>query len=460
MSTTSASSTQTRTRINEGLLTFLDASPTPFHAVEQMAAMLEQAGFIALSEQDNWQLQPYGNYYCIRNSSAIIAWRMGDSDISNYGIRLVGAHTDSPCLKVKPNPERNEHHCLRLGVEVYGGAILHTWFDRDLTLAGRVVFMDSQQKMHTVLVNFEKAIARIPNLAIHLNRTVNSNHSINSQLHLPLVLAANSSPDGYINKDLKLRDLLKQQIQKQYPQSDCASVLEYELNVADTQPASISGLHDDFINSPRLDNLLSCYIGLQALLDSPSQHCQLLICTDHEEVGSQSQVGAKGSMLSDILQRIEPDSHRRQRAISRSLLISADNAHALHPNYPEVHDAQHGPQINAGPVIKLNSNQSYASNSIGTSWVKYFGLKAQVPLQQFVVRSDMGCGSTIGPISAAQLGINTVDIGAPQWAMHSIRETSGSADSQYLYQLLCQHYVHEGDFSVPQTHVSSSKKPQ
>ncbi|UAW97471.1 M18 family aminopeptidase [Halopseudomonas nanhaiensis] len=420
----------THTATNQDLADFIQSSPTPFHATASLAARLALAGFEQLDEREEWALETGGRYFVSRNNSSLIAFTMGDAGALERGIRMIGAHTDSPCLRVKPQPEINQQGLWQLGVEVYGGALLAPWFDRDLSLAGRVTFRTAEGALHSELVDFKRPIAVIPSLAIHLNRGVNDNLCINPQTHLPPVLAMALDP----SRDL--RALLLSELTQQHPDCQPAQVLDYELSFYDTQPPATIGLDGDFFAAARLDNLLSCFAGLTALLASNQREACLLVCTDHEEVGSTSLCGADGPFLEDVLHRIVPDRTTRGRTVQHSILVSADNAHAVHPNFADRHDANHGPRLNAGPVIKINSNQRYATTSETAALFRDLCEQAGVPVQSFVVRSDMGCGSTIGPITSSRLGVRTVDIGAPTFAMHSIRELAGSRDPDYLIRVL------------------------
>lgn len=416
---------------NQQLADFIQASPTPFHATRNMLDTLLAAGFEQLDERDEWQLRPDGRYLVTRNDSSLIAFTLGALE---SGIRMVGAHTDSPCLRVKPQPELNQQGLWQLGVEVYGGVLLAPWFDRDLSLAGRVTYRAINGQLQSRLLDFRRPIATIPSLAIHLNRGVNDGLAINAQTDLPPVLAHSLEPTH------DLRQLLRVQLEQQYPGIEVEQVLDYELSFYDTQPPSTLGLTGDFFSSARLDNLLSCHAGITALLASDAGHPCMLVCTDHEEVGSSSACGADGPFLEDVLKRLLPDDSTRIRCIQQSLLISADNAHAVHPNFADRHDGNHGPKLNSGPVIKINSNQRYATNSETSSFFRELCAQVKVPVQSFVVRSDMGCGSTIGPITASRLGIRTVDVGVPTFAMHSIREMAGSRDAEYLISALTQFF--------------------
>jgi len=427
------------TEYTEGLLKFIQASPTPFHAVTAMKEILDAEGFQQLNESDAWNRVNPGRYYVTRNDSSIIAFKLA-SDLAENGFRMVGAHTDSPCLKVKPNPEIVNNSYFQLGVEVYGGALLSPWFDRDLSLAGRVSYVNTKDEVHSCLVDFEQAIAIIPSLAIHLDREVNELRSINKQTQLPPVLM--KLPDDQKHKDATpdFRELLLKLLGKQHPETDAAKVLDYELAFYDVQPPAVIGLHQDFIAAARLDNLLSCYTGLISLLSAGEVTNCLLVCNDHEEIGSVSASGALGSFLTSVLHRLCTTPEELARAVDHSMLVSADNAHGVHPNFADKHDDNHGPILNQGPVIKTNANQRYASNSETSAVFRNICDQADVPVQSFVVRSDLGCGSTIGPHTAAKTGIKTIDVGVPTFAMHSIRELAGRWDGYYLYRALREYF--------------------
>jgi len=415
----------------QGLLNFLKASPTPFHAVQNMAQQLSAQGFQTLKESEGWDLISGGKYVVVRNDSSLVAFIKGKQSPVERGIRLVGAHTDSPCLKVKPIPELSNKGYFQLGVEVYGGALLNPWFDRDLSLAGRISYVDKKGSLASALVDFEKPLATIPSLAIHLDREANNGRTINAQNHLPPVLMRADGKQDF-------RAWLKQEISAAMPEVE--KILDYELSFYDTQLPAVVGLQEEFIASARLDNLLSCYVGLQALLAANSEENSLLVCNDHEEVGSQSASGAEGTLLKTVLERWMPEIEERARALDASFMISTDNAHGVHPNYPDKHDANHGPLLNEGPVIKVNASQRYASNSETQALFRHLCEQEKIPVQSFVVRSDMACGSTIGPITAAALGVKTVDVGIPQLAMHSVRELCGIKDPQYLYRVLRRYF--------------------
>ena len=421
-------------KFNYDLMDFIAMSPTPFHAVEQIIYKLECAGYQRLYESDKWQLEDKQGYFVTRNDSSIIAFKMGEDIVSN-GIQMVGAHTDSPCLKVKPEPDILTKGYYQLGVEVYGGALLNPWFDRDLSLAGRINYLDDDNDLCSTLVNFEDPIAVIPSLAIHLDREANKNRTVNPQTDIPPVLL--KLPVSETDKKPSFKDILLQKIKDD---TDAIEILDYELCFYDVQEPSYIGLHQDFIASARLDNLLSCYTGLMAMTETSNAGSKLLVCTDHEEVGSASACGAQGPFLQSVLERIAGSHENYVRMIDQSMMVSADNAHAVHPNYVDRHDDNHGPEINMGPVIKTNANQRYATNSDTSALFKQLCKKADVPVQSFVVRSDMACGSTIGPIAASEIGVRTIDVGVPTFAMHSIRELAGRWDAYYLFRVLKEFY--------------------
>ena len=426
---------------NQGLLDFLAASPTPFHAVESMLKIFTEHDFKHLKEQDAWNLEP-GKYVVTRNDSSIIAFVLASDKndvIARSGIRMVGAHTDSPALRVKPNPDIEKKGYLNLGVEVYGGVLLNPWFDRDLSLAGRVTYTDDTQTICSTLINFETPIASIPSLAIHLDREANSSKTVNPQTDLPPLLMKQSK-----TSTLKTFNQVLQRQLKQSKDISSDKILGYELSFYDTQKPAIVGLEQEFINSARLDNLLSCYVGMKALVESDGSQFCLLVCNDHEEVGSASAEGAEGPFLKSVLERTIPDAETRFRAIAASMLISTDNAHGIHPNFSDKHDANHGPILNEGPVIKINTNQRYATNSETAGFYRRLCEKNNIPCQTFVVRTDMGCGSTIGPITAKEIGVKTIDVGVPTFAMHSIREMAGTEDALHLNLSLKAFYNYTG----------------
>ncbi|MSR14281.1 MAG: M18 family aminopeptidase [Gammaproteobacteria bacterium] len=422
---------------NFGLLAFLDASPTPFHATATLLANFKQAGFTVLEESAEWKLRVGGRYCVTRNGSSLLAFTLGKQPLASSGIRMVGAHTDSPCLKLKPNPELHTHGYQQLGVEVYGGVLLNPWFDRDLALAGRVTCELKNGKLVNRLVDFRRALATIPSLAIHLDREANDKRTINKQTYLPPVIGRLTDDEFSLNREITAH------VRSVEPKLAIAAVRAFELCFYDLQGAAQIGWCGEFIASARLDNLLSCYTGMRALIDSPHDTAQLLICNDHEEVGSGSTSGARGNFLESVLQRLTDHHETLARAMAQSMLVSTDNAHGIHPNFADKHDAKHGPLLNLGPALKTNANQSYATNSESAAVIQHAAARANVTLQAFVARADMGCGSTIGPLAATRLGVRTVDVGVPTFAMHSIRELAGSADAYALYRVVREFFALE-----------------
>ena len=424
----------------EALLRFLDQSPTPFHAVANVAARLRDAGYAWADEGRRWPspgADAPGRYFFTRNDSSLVAVNLNQPPAA-HGFRVVGAHTDSPCLKIKPNAITHNNGYAKLAVEVYGGALLNPWFDRGLGLAGRVTLASAAGKLENRLINIPRPVAFIPSLAIHLDRDVNENRSINKQKDLPAVLCRVGGKHGKNRKapppteSPDFEGFLKAQLKRQYRRLAVDKILAFELCLYDCQGAEMVGLENEFIASARLDNLLSCYAGMQALLAAGDKTNNVLVLNDHEEVGSTSTSGAEGPFLESVLRRTCGDEEGLARALSHSMLVSTDNAHGVHPNYPERHEPGHQPLINDGPVIKVNSNQRYATNSETAALFRRVCERNKLPFQNLVVRSDLSCGSTIGPITAARIGLRTVDIGVPQLGMHSIRELAGVADQPVL----------------------------
>jgi aspartyl aminopeptidase len=430
-------------QFNEELCEFIAHATTPFHAVAEISRRLERGGFARLNEDKVRNLEAGGRYYITRNDSSIIAFIYGRESPPLEGMRMVGAHTDSPCLMVKPSPEKLRNGYFQLGVQVYGGALLNPWFDRDLSLAGRVSFQCTAGQLRTALIDYRLPVATIPSLAIHLDRAANKGRTVNPQTDILPILFQQSGTDP-----ADFRALIRDRLLEEHPDCKVQQVLDYELAFYDTQAPAMIGLQREFIASARLDNLLSCFVGLQSLLQSDSAASSLLVCNDHEEVGSLSAAGAQGPMLSSLLKRLAGSEQGYAELVERSLMISADNSHAIHPNFADKHDDNHGPLMNHGPVIKVNANQRYASNSETTGFFRMLAAAEEVPVQSFVVRSDMGCGSTIGPITAGGTGIRTIDVGAPTLGMHSIRETAGTRDAWDLSRLLRRFYDFRGPLAA------------
>ena len=421
------------TQVNE-LLTFLREAVTPFHAVQAMSRRLADAGFEAVESFDPDTMVPGSGYFMIRQGSSLIALRAGQGEIEQ-GLRLVGAHTDSPNLSVKPNPVVGRGGCVQLGVDVYGGALLNPWFDRDLALAGRVTVLNAQGQLESVLFDSGTAVAVVPSLAIHLDREANKQRSINPQKDVvPLVMLGH--PDT-----LDFKVWLAKQLVEQDSSREGLRVMDFELSLYDTQSPGLVGMDQSFIASARLDNLLSCYAGFTALIEEIDADWSMLVATDHEEVGSASTVGAQGPMLMDALTALTPAPQSNQMLRNQSWMLSVDNAHAVHPNYVDKHDDKHSPHLGGGPVIKINRNQRYATDSEGAARLRLLAERAGVDVQAFVMRADLACGSTIGPITATETGIPTTDLGVPTLAMHSIRELACVQDIPQLIALLRAFYL-------------------
>lgn len=424
--------TKTTKAFSEKLIRFIDASPTPFHAVQTSIQALKQAGFAELQEHDLWETQPGGRYYVVREDSSLAAWIVGEKHPSQAGFRIIGGHTDSPNLRIKPNPNIAKTGYQQLGVEVYGGVLLSSWTDRDLSLAGRIFVADVKNKtLSKHFIKLEQPILRIPLLAIHLNREVNTQGLVlNPQNHLAPILGLESAA-----KD-RLRAFLAKELNTKPEQ-----IVDYDLSLYDVQKSGFMGLEEEFIVAPRLDNLFSCFCGLEALLSIPKKASPLATCMivafDNEEIGSLTMQGARSSFLKNIVKRInqstaKPPPQAYERSVATSVFLSADMAHAVHPNYSERHDPQHFPQINQGPVIKINVQGRYATSGHSSAYFELICRRRSIPVQKFVNRTDLACGSTIGPFVASELGMVSLDVGAAQLSMHSIREMCGSWDASYM----------------------------
>lgn len=410
------------------LCSFVDNSPSPYHAAREAARRLEAVGFTELDEENVWSIAPGDKRYVLR-AGTIVAFVVGDEHPAAAGFRIIGAHTDSPNLRVKPNADVTRSGYQQIGVEVYGGVLLSTWTDRDLSLAGRVFCHRSGARPEARLVDFGRVMARVPNLAIHLNRAVNKDGVVlNEQRHMVPVVG--------LGKEIDLRSLVAKQLDEK-----ADAILGWDLSFYDTSKATLAGLEQEFVLCSRLDNLGSCHAATSALVAENSKMAatRMIVLYDHEECGSRSAAGAAGTVLKDTMTRIVeayPGNEKQAmpRAIARSVLVSADMAHALHPNYSEQHEPQHQPMLNKGLVIKSNSNQSYATDGGTAAYFESVCRDAGQAPQKFVVRSDLPCGSTIGPITSAILGIRTVDVGAPMLSMHSCREMAGTDDAYWAIE--------------------------
>ena len=399
----------------DDLQTFLDGSPSTFHVAATVAARLEAAGLAELSPADD-DGKVSNDGFIVRDG-ALIAWRNATGVLPTAGFMITGAHSDSPGFRVKPNPDSLRFGWKTLNIEVYGGILNNSWLDRDLGVAGRVTNVDGT---HT-LVNVARAIARIPQLAVHLDRTVNEALTLDRQLHLRPVWGLGDAQGGGFAHWL----------------ADEAQLAEvpalWDLSLYDVQPSAVLGADSSLLASGRLDNQLSCWSATSALIaTTTSDHTAMIVLNDHEEVGSASTTGASGPLLEHVMERIVMarggDRSAFLAALANSACVSADNAHAIHPNYPDRHDGEHAPMVNAGPAIKINANQRYATSSTTAARFIRSCNDAGVAFQTFVSRNNMPCGSTIGPLTATRLGIDTVDVGIPQLSMHSARELCGTQD--------------------------------
>ncbi|XP_057312780.1 aspartyl aminopeptidase-like [Hydractinia symbiolongicarpus] len=423
----------------QSLVEFVNRCPSPYHVVHTCRKMLKDAGFVELSEKSSWDLNRGKKYFCTKNQSMLVAFAVGEKYEAGNGFSIIGAHTDSPCLKVKPVSKKESCKFLQVGVQCYGGGIWNTWFDRDLTVAGRAIVKCGDKYEHR-LVNVSKPILRIPHLCIHLQREMNDKFVFNKETHLLPILATEEFNQPANESDSKKKESPEEEDKHHSALIDLlcnelcckpGDLLDFELALADTQPATVGGAHDEFIFAPRLDNLFNTYCALQALINcthadglSNEKNVRFVSLFDNEEVGSESAQGACSLLTESIIRRICQNFESNfEQVIANSYLLSADQAHAVHPNYAEKHENSHKPRFHGGPVLKFNANQRYATTAVTASIMRIIAADCGVPLQDVVVRNDSACGSTIGPILSARLGIRTADIGGPQLSMHSIRET-------------------------------------
>lgn len=423
----------------QDLIDYIYDSPTAFHAVAKAKEDLCKEGFVEIKEEEKWNLEKGGKYFVTKNDSALTAFVVGKGEIEENGFKIIGAHTDSPSFRIKPAPEMVvDNTYVRLNTEVYGGPILNTWMDRPLGVAGRVT-LRSENILYpeTRLVNINKPIMIIPNVAIHMNRDVNTGIELNKQKDtLPLL--------SMVNEELEKNNYLMSAVAKELS-VELSQIIDFDLFLYEYEKGSIIGLNNEFISSSRLDDLAMVHAGIRALTRVEAvEATNVMVCFDNEEVGSSTKQGADSNMLIDILERISLSLGKNRedflRAISKSFIISADNAHAVHPNSTEKHDPTNKPYMNKGPVIKINANQSYTTDSNSDAVYELVCEKAGVPLQKFVNRSDVRGGSTIGPISSTHLNIRSVDMGSPTLAMHSIRELGGVLDHTYVTKSFVEFY--------------------
>lgn len=410
------------------MLEFIEKSPSSYHAVENVQKALEGAGYVPLLENSKWALSPGGKYYVARNGSSLIAFSIPEMEPA--GFHMIASHSDSPCFKIKEEPEMKvEDRYVKLNVEKYGGMILSTWLDRPLSVAGRVVAADGQGNIVIKNVDVDQDLFVIPNVAIHMNRDMNKGVEYNVQTDM-LPLYGEAGQDGAF-----------QEMIAKAAGMESGDILGSDLFLYNREKGRVFGAKGEFLCAPRLDDLECVYASLQAMLCAvPERYINLMIVFDNEEVGSTTRQGAASTFLQDTLKRIclamgggENDYHR---LLADSFMISADNAHAVHPNHPEKADPTNRPYLNGGIVIKYHGSQKYTTDAVSAAVMKEICKRAEVPWQTYANRSDIAGGSTLGNLSAAQVPVRTADIGLPQLAMHSAYETAGARDVEYMIRAM------------------------
>lgn len=416
----------------KSVLDFIKKSPSCFHAIKNLSDELKQNGFTELSEKKRWNLSENQKYFVTRNNSSIIAFSIPKKDFS--GFKITASHSDSPSFKIKENPEMKSNGCVKLNVERYGGMLMNPWFDRPLSIAGRIVTNNMEEK----LVNFDKDLVIIPNLSIHFSRDANDGHKISTQTEMMPIIS--------LDEKFSLKKLIAENANVEE-----SNILGYDLFLYNRNDGTFWGAEDEFIASPKLDDLECVYSTFKGFLNSSKTEsnnttiCNVFAVFDNEEVGSSSRQGADSTFLQDTLKRINICLNRDEQdfmtAIANSFLISADNAHAIHPNYADKSDPINRPKINAGIVIKSNASQKYTSDALSSANFKRICQKAAVPYQIFTNNSNVAGGSTLGNISTSHVSILSVDIGLAQWAMHSPFESAGSKDIEYLIKAITTFYT-------------------
>lgn len=419
--------------LGKSLIEFLDNSPTAFHAAENIEKILLKNGFTELCECESWTLRSGGKYFVKRNDSSVVSFVVGKDKPVKTGFRIAGAHTDSPLLKIKENGENRSAGCIRVTTEIYGGPIVNTWLDRNLGIAGRVM-VKGKSGFKSTLVNIDRPVAIIPNLAIHMNREVNKGFEFNPQNHLQAILSTDSEAKNV------LKSMIAAELKEKVENIGAMDIFVYDL-----QKGMLVGEDSELISSGRLDNLSMCHAILESFCAVKNPAATTVAAFfDNEEIGSKTLMGADSSFTRTILDRIVAVTSTGRDdiyvALSKSFLVSADGAHTHHPNFPEKHDPAYAPQMNKGPVIKFSSSFKYATTAQSCAEFEQICLEAGVPCQKIANRSDVPSGSTIGPMSSAALGIKAVDVGNPMWAMHSVRETAGTVDHYYMKQALTHFY--------------------
>lgn len=419
--------------VSNELIQFIEKSPSMFHSVRTIRTYLEENGFVYLPEASAWNIEKGGKYYTLRNHSSIIAFQVG-KELDDYHFQMCASHSDSPTYKIKSIPELSgPNEYLRLDVEAYGGMIDSTWFDRPLSVAGRVLVKDGN-KIVSKLLYIDKNILMIPNVAIHFNRNINDGYKFNRQIDLCPLFSCGALKKGAFDQ------MIAQELGV-----EVSDILGKDLFLVNRQKGLVWGYKDEFISSAKLDDLQCAFVSLKAFLQAENEHCvNVYCCFDNEEVGSNTKQGAMSTFLQDVLHRIHDGLGKRQdeyyQAIAKSFLVSCDNAHALHPNHPEKTDVINCTFMNQGVVIKESANQKYTTDAFSRALFTGICQKANVPVQNFANRSDCVGGSTLGNLSNTQVSVHAVDIGLPQLAMHSSFETAGVKDTEYAIKALSEFY--------------------
>lgn len=414
-------------KINEKLFRFIESSPTAFHVVANCEEILKEKGYTRLLETEEWELIPEGKYYVTRNDSSMVAFAIPEGTFK--GFHMAAAHSDSPCFKVKENPQIEvDKTYTKLNVEPYGGMVYSSWFDRPLSVAGRIVTRDGSK-----LVNVDRDSLVIPNMAIHLNREINKGFVYNPQIDLLPLMGGKVGEKGLLHYIAHKNDLKTDEI------------MDYDLFLYVRQKPAYLGLYNEFIHSPRLDDLQCVFALVTALSEeNPKEYVNVCAVFDNEEVGSSTKQGADSTFLEDVLERIAECFYLGKGAmkqkLAESFMISADNGHALHPNHQEKSDPTNKPVLNGGVVIKYNANQKYTTDGVSAAAIRMLCEDAKVPCQTYANRSDEHGGATLGNISTAHVSVKAADIGLAQLAMHCSVETAGSEDTVYLYKMMKIYY--------------------
>jgi len=444
---------------------FVNETGSPYHCVTACTKLLKTCGFQELAENGRWSLSKGGKYFVTKGGADVMAFIVGGKfSVEESGFSMIGAHTDSPCLRLRPNSKMSSGGMLQVGVQTYGGGLWHTWFDRPLGFAGKVVTRSGAGKLTETLVRVTDPVMIIPNLAIHLQTADERKaFAVNTESHLQPVLCSACFEETEGEKVEKEEGILSRhhmallKLIAKEAGCDPSEIVDADLCLMDAQPSNLVGLYKEFISSPRIDNQLSTWGAIQGICDfakdeaavAEAKDVAIAVSFDHEEVGSQSFTGADGATLPSWLERtmtaLQVPDPVKPELLTRSFLVSADCAHGFHPNYAAKHQAEHRPSFHKGIVIKTNANQRYATTPLTAALFREVCKRCDVPVQDFVVRNDSPCGSTIGPIISSHTGVRTIDVGAPQWAMHSCRETCASSDALHMLNLSKAFFTHFRD---------------